>query len=321
MFSRCILSVLVVSACAAVPVSAAFTPAPGYEAVELYSSAGTYMTCGGLSLYDGVLYFGQFNQIKSLDLATGVDAVVGPLPSNAGNSLVEVNPADGSVYTAYGTSYSKPYIHEMGPVDAGGFTEQLAMGGIYDAAVNSVGELFISANPDVDGDDEPDGSRILRYDWSSGATTEIANIGGSTSGLAFDADDNLYYSAYDANQVVKFTSAQVAAGGLTIADAAASLDLAGPGFLAFDDAGNLFATNLDAFWTTHVGLYDFAAGAKIADVAVGGGKLVVSGDTLYTIDTDWGAYASTIQAVTAVPEPGTVLLLLLGATAVFIGRR
>ena len=227
--------------------SAAFTPAPGYEAVELYSSAGTYMTCGGLSLYDGVLYFGQFNQIKSLDPATGVDAVVGPLPSNAGNALVEVNPADGSVYTAYGTSYSKPYIHEMGPVDAGGFTEQLAMGGIYDAAVNSAGELFISANPDVDGDDEPDGSRILRYDWSSGATTEIAAIGGSTGGLAFDADDNLYYSVYDANQVVKFTAAQVDAGGLTIADAAGSLNLAGPGFLAFDDAGNLFATNLDTF--------------------------------------------------------------------------
>ena len=127
---------------------------------------------------------------------------------------------------------------------------------------------------------------------------------------------------YDGNQVVQFTAAQVAVGGLTLADAAGALDLAGPGYLAFDDAGNLFATNFDiATYSTSVGLYDFAGNTKLADVATGGGKLVVSGDTLYTIDTDWGAYASTIQAVTAVPEPGTVLLVLLGAMTVCVGRR
>ena len=321
MLSRRILLALVVSVCAATPAFAAFTPSAGYEAVELYSSAGTFTTCGGLSLYGGSLYFGQFAEVKSLDLSTGTDAVVGTIPSNAGNSLVEVNPADGSVCTAYGTSYAAPYIHKMGTVDAGGFTEQLAMGGIYDAAVNSAGDLYITANPDVDGDDTPDGSGVFRYDWSDGSTVKIATIGGSTSGLTFDADDNLYCSAYDENQVAKFTAAQVVSGGLTLADAAGTLDLAGPGFLTFDDAGNLFATNLDAMWTTHVGLYDFAANTKLAEVGVGGGKMVVSGNTLYTIDTDWGTYSSTIQAVTAVPEPGTLLLICFAAMAALLARQ
>lgn len=323
MFSRCILLGFVPSACAilAAPAFAAFTPASGYEATELYSSAGTFTTIGGLSLYGTNLYFGQFTEIKSLDLATGAEVSAGTVPSNAGNALVQVNPADGTLYTAFGTSYNAPYIHKMGPLVGGSFVEQLAMGGIYDAAVNGAGDLFIVANPDVDGDTVPDGSSVFRYDWSDGSTVQVVHIGGSTGGLAFDADDNLYCSAYDGGKVYRFTANSVAARGLTLGDAAGSLDLASPGSLAFDDAGNLFATNLDAAWTTHIGLYDFANNRRLSDVAMGGGKLVYSDGALYTIDTDWATYSSTLQAVRPVPEPGTTFLILAAAGVLFSRRR
>ncbi len=323
MFSRRVPLGFALSACAilAAPASAAFTPAAGYQAAELYSSAGTFTTLGGLSTYAGSLYFGQFTEIKALDFSTGVAHLVGTVPSNAGNALVQVNPADGSVYTAFGTSYNAPYIHKMGPLVDGAFVEQLAMGGIYDAAVNNTGDLFLVANPDVDGDTVPDGSGIFQYDWSDGSTAAIAHIGGSTGGLAFDADGNLYCSAYDEGKVYRFAASSVAAGGLTLGDADGSLDLASPGFLAFDDAGNLFATNLDATWTTHIGLYDFANNAKLADIAVGGGKLVYSDGTLYTIDTDWTTYSSTLQAVRPIPEPATFPAICIAAAAVGLLRR
>jgi len=310
------LIVSVVAAMAAFPVHAAFVAATGYQAEELYTSAGSFTTVGGLSHRGGFLYFGQSTAINSLDLTDNSVTTEGTVPSNTGNSLVTVNPDSGTVYTAHGTSYSDPYPHKMGYFDAGVFQEQLAMDGIYDAAVNGAGELFIAANP------ANTGARIYRYNWADGSTTEVANLGGPSGGLTFDPDNNLYCSAYNEGKVLTFTAAQVGTGGLTRANATTALDLDQPGYLAFSDDGNLFASYLDASWNNHVGLFDVTTNQKLADVADGGGKMAWANGTLYTVDTDWIAYASTIQAVSAVPEPSSALLLAIGATALVpFGRR
>ena len=302
---------------------AALVAKPGYQSETLYSSAGTFTTIGGLDHHQEMLYFGQSTEIKSLDLSDNGDAVVGTIPANVGNALVTVYPADGKVYTAYGTSYDPPSPHKMGYFDgSGSYVHQLDMDGIYDAAVNGDGDVFIVANPDVDDDDVADGSRIYRYDWSTGAATEVANIGGYSSGLAFDASGNLYYSVYGAGQVVKFTAAEVATGGLDLGDADTVLTVSSPGFLAFDDQDNLFASYLDASWATHIALYDPTTGNQLAVVADGGGKMAWADGTLYTIDTDWSAFASTIEAITPVPEPTSLMLLAVaGAIALALPHR
>ena len=59
---------------------AAFSTAPGYTATELYDTAGSFTTIGGLDLDSGYLYFGQYTDIKSLDLSDNSTAVVGTVP-------------------------------------------------------------------------------------------------------------------------------------------------------------------------------------------------------------------------------------------------
>ena len=185
--------IIVFTAVGSTNVMASFSPAPGYTATELYSSAAAYTTIGGLDLDAGKLYFGQYADIKSLELSDNSTQTVGTVPSNAGNSLVVRN--DGTTYTAYGTSYNSPYPYEMGYIDADGdYVNQLDEDGIYDCAVNSGGECYIVVNPDALG------SKIFKYDWSDGSTVEIADIGGYSGGAAFDSLGNLYY----AEQTVKW---------------------------------------------------------------------------------------------------------------------
>ncbi|MBN2216831.1 MAG: PEP-CTERM sorting domain-containing protein [Pirellulales bacterium] len=313
MFAKYLFTALCLGLVVAATPADGLTVHSGYQATQLYSSAGTFTVIGGLDCHDGELYFGQSTEINSLDLSDLTSTKVGDVSSIAGNSFVTVKPDTGVVYTSYGTSYDFPYPYTAGYLDtSGAFVAQLNMDGIYDAAVNSVGQLFIVANPGADG------SFIYEYDWSNGSTRTVANVGGWSGGLAFDADDNLYYAA-DTGRVVRFDAADVAAGDLTMADAATALELASPGYLAFDDDGNLFATNYDG--GTKLNLYDLDTQTKIADVADGGGKMVWTNGVLYTIDTTWGMDSfSTIEAITAVPEPGTLALLaMLGV--MLVGRR
>lgn len=207
----------------------------------------------------------------------------------------------------------------------GTFVGQTAtVDGVYDSARDASGNLFLSANDDVDGDNLADGSRIYLYDQASGGVTEVANLGGFSGGLALASNGDLYYSAYEDNKIASFSAAQVGAvlaGGasLTLSDAASEIVLAGPGFLAFDSADQLYASHLDASWATHLVALD--ADGSTTSIADGGGKLVVDGDTLYTIDTDWNAYASDIYAVKAIPEPGTITLVLMSGAGLLVFRK
>lgn len=281
-------------------VMATFSLAPGYTATELYSSAGTYTTIGGLDLDAGSLYFGQYTDIKSLNLSDNSTQTIGTIPSNAGNSLVVRN--SGTTYTSYGTSYSFPYPYKMGYIDSGGnYVNQLDEDGIYDCAVNSSGECYIVANPDALG------SKIFGYDWSDGNIIEIVDIGGYSGGIAFDSLGNLYYAEQTNGEILKFAADELALGGLTIDDGISVLDITA-GYISFDCDDNFYATT---DWGATFAMYDLSTQSLVEEIAYGGiGQFIVDGDDIYLVDTDWGAYASTIQHV--VPEPTSVALLGLG---------
>lgn len=286
-------------------VMAAFSTAPGYTATELYSSAGAYTTLGGLDLDAGMLYFGQYTDIMSLDLSDNSTNVEGTVPANTGNSLVVRNSS--TTYTSYGTSYTSPYPYKMGYIDGSGtYINQLDEDGIYDASVNLLGDCYIVANPGASG------SKIFEYDWSNGNTTEIADVGGYSGSLAFDSVGNLYYAdqgvfeVRDAS-VLKFTAAQVATGGLTADDGVSVLDITA-GYIGFDADDDFYATT---GWGATFAKYDLDLHSWVEDIGYGGiGQFIVNGNDIYAIDTDWGAYASTIQHI--VPEPATIALLGLG---------
>ena len=54
------------------------------------------------------------------------------------------------------------------------------------------------------------------------------------------------------------------------------------------------------------------------DIAAGGiGQFIADGDTIYAVDTDWGSYSSTLEAITVVPEPATLSMVLLGGFAIW----
>jgi len=279
---------------------AAFVTGAGYTSTELYSTTGTYTTIGGLDLDGGKLYFGQYTDMKSLNLGDNSTQVVGTIPSNVGNALVIRH--NGTTYTSYGTSYNSPYPYKMGYINgSGSYVNQLNEDGIYDCAVNSLGDCYIVANPDALG------SKILKYNWSSGSTTEVADVGGYSGGIAFDHFDNLYYAEQTSGQILKFTTAQVATGGLDISEAEAILSITA-GYICFGADDDLYATT---GWGATLAKYDLSTQSLVSEIAYGGiGKFIVDGDDIYFVDTDWVDYSSTIQHV--VPEPSTVLLLGLG---------
>ncbi len=275
----------------------------GYAFSELYSSYGTYTTIGGLDIEGGQLYFGNYDEIKSLDLSNDGVSTVGDIGSNASNALVARH--SGLTYTAFGTSYNNPYPHKMGYIDGTGtYVNQLEEDGIYDVTVNSQGDCYIAANPDALG------TKIFAYDWDTGATSLVADIGGYSGGLAFDSAGNLYYAdqgIYESRDasILMFTAAEILAGGLDVNDTDSVLGIAA-GYIGFDDDGALYATT--GYGST-LSKYDIDAQLLVDEIAYGGiGKFLLDGDYLYAIDTDWADYYSTIQLIT-VPEPATIVLM------------
>lgn len=298
---------VIVSAFFCKNVLAAFTIEQGYTVKNLYDTSGTNTAIGGLALDDGKLYFGNWTEIKSLDLAAGSIVSQGTIGNSSDIAFVARN--GGVTYTAFSTTSNSPYPYNFGYIDSSGlFVQKFIQHGIYDAAVNSQGELYITANPDVLG------SKIFKYDLVNDCLLEIADIGGYSGGIAFDSFDNLYYAdqgIYNqrSSSILKFTAEQISEGGLFVSDAQSVLNITAR-FLIFDEMDNLFATT---GYGTSLAKYDVNLGVKIDDIASTSrlefiGKLVFQDDCLYTFTTDYANYFSTVRQIT-IPEPATILLL------------
>jgi hypothetical protein len=282
----------------------------GYEATEIYSATGTLNPLAGIATYGGSLYFGHYENIKSYNISSGLVSTVGTISSTVTDTVVVQN---GSVtYTAYAYNNDFPPPYLTGYFDTSGtYIQQTTIYGLYDAAVNPSGDLYIVAYPNAAG------TKIYKYDWSNGNITQIADIGGYSGGLAFDGSGNLYYAYQDLFNpaILKFTAQQVAAGGLTFADGVSVLD-GSAGYLAFDENDNFYATT---GWGRQLSMYDLSTGAETVianadpDWQVDAiGKFVITGDYLYAIYNERDVYGA-IEQIT-IPEPATILLMAAAGT-------
>ncbi|MBN1796010.1 MAG: PEP-CTERM sorting domain-containing protein [Sedimentisphaerales bacterium] len=287
----------------------------GYASSEIYSVTGDGNPLVGLDIESDNLYFGHYENIKSYNISGGYVSTVGTITSTVTDTIVVQN---GSVtYTGYSYNYDFPPPYATGYFDTGGtYIQQTTIYGLYDAAVNPAGDLYIAAYPDASG------TKIYRYNWASGNTTKIADIGGYSGGLAFDSSGNLYYAYQDIMNpaILKFTVQQVAAGNLTKNDGVSVLDISG-GYLAFDENDNFYATT---GYGRKISKYDLGTGIEtvIANAdpdwnvdAIG--KFAINGDYIYSIYNERDVYGA-IEQIT-IPEPTTIFLL--GLSGLWLRRR
>jgi hypothetical protein len=191
----------------------AYTLGTGYQSSVLASTvtAYDYTQFEGISKSGDTLYVGNFRSVKQYNLSSGTYSDYGTVPGN--NGISHVTYAGGKVYASAFTSYSAPYPYTMYSVGAGDNTSSvLTMGGIYDAAVSPAGQFYFVANPDVDADDEGDGSRLYRMDLADNSLTEVAYFGGASGGIAFDASGNLFYAHYDNGVIYSFSASDLLVG-------------------------------------------------------------------------------------------------------------
>lgn len=294
---------------------AGFTAANGYNTDIIYDSGSTYSIVEGLAKEGQNLYFGSYTSINSLNVESKAVTSVGTIPSNAGIAYTAYN--NGNVYASYGTSYSSPFPYKAGYINStGNYVNQLNMDGIFDIAINSAGQAYILSNPGALG------SQVYSYNWTTGAVSNVATLGGYSGGIAFDSQNNLYFADQTSGDIVKFTSTQIASGNLTINDAQSVVSSIWASYLCFDGQDNLVATSGYAA-SSKVAKYDISTGSKIADLGYGSGalgKVLWDNNTLYIVETDYNAWASTINAVTT-PEPATIAILAFGYAAILRRKR
>ena len=223
----------------------------------------------------------------------------------------------------------------------GGAAEDIiTLSGQYDLKVNGSEQVFVSAKPGA-------GNNIYHIvedelgDWQADL---IAEMGGYSGPIEFDADGNLYYGFpnYSAGEVVYFNASDIAAATaeedyenaeLGSADwTSYCTGLSACSFLQFDDDAmstpDLFSSSwqsvvdrvygqdsADGFGSSPnwsgLGHMAFVPGANdFEPFTCGGGELY-----LLATDYSYGEYNSTIFGITAVPEPSTILMVLSGLAA------
>ena len=309
---------------------------PAHSITALVSSEW-YTTFNGLMKDGNTLYFGNSDAVKSYNLMSGAYADYASLPSNADTKAL--SKAGSTMYIAIDLSYSSPYPSKLGTVDpVGGFQAQIdcdmsagtATFSIYDSAVFG-GNYYFVANPGMITNNSPlggytDGTKIYRYNSADPMNPVlIADVGGASGNLVFDALGNLYYASQSGEGVLKFDAADVLTGGLSITDGSTIADITASG-IGFLSTGELIAETL---FGQELAAYSTADGSKLYSIADTSGyeymgKFIIGeDDTIYLISSDFSYSSdeiSTIYALT-VPEPGSVLLIAFGALSVFYIRR
>jgi len=291
--------------------------------------------------------------LKLFDLQSGTVAADLGTPSygvDYYNSFTTFDPSGNSVwigFTVLGNVDDRIYQVDL---SGGGWTQRATLPSNFDLEFSG-GDAFVSG---LNSTGWGDPNRIWLLDTSgAGSHVEIAQVGGVSAGLAFDADGTLYYGTANATvdeALLRYSASQVegakAGSPLSRADAEVLSGLPGGvdypqgaaiSDVAVDAAGNvLFNVNqVDtsdyksdlstvALWNGTPG-----SGQNFTTLTTGvipGGQwhavLAAEGDI-----TDGGKfyqgdfYAGGVAEVSHVPEPSTLALLAAGAVGVLLWRR
>jgi len=339
-----------------------FTASVKAEAFSAYQLDRTFSLPSGLSSFD-VLGDGRLIAMVNAEVmvetsagsgsfaSSGVLAGADVSPGSFATAFVRVSP-DGSRFAVGnngGSSFGNP---QVGVFDVATLSGDWFDVSHYDAAWIDNQHLALTAgvfgNP----------SMVTALDTSSTPTspdnvTLVDNIGGGSSGVAFDQAGNLYTGngfdgtgASDTGWVKAFaqSSWQAALSGGAAVDYEASgaliVDVLSAGALGFDAEGNLHVGGSDLFGS---GEGDFGALVRsnaVTSALGGGGAAIVSDPAevrMFDPDTanDFNFYDVNFNDATGelyfregttvysyvVPEPASLMLLAMGAGVLTVRRR
>lgn len=275
---------------------AEFTPASGYEAIPLVTTEGTFTVIEGLDVVGPHAYIAYGTNIASVPLVGGIAVSAGSLPPNANVNFLKQRA--GVLHAGYGQSFASPFPCRFGVIDSfGQFVDQGGLDGLYDAAVNGAGELFMVANP------SNSGTRIFRFDPATTAAVEVIQVGGYSGGIAFDSAGRLYVAeqTFGDEKILRFTPQQLTNGNLTATNGEAVVQV-GASYLCFDTQDRLYAVS---GYGNHLSAYDVETGALIREVAsdpafgYGIGRIGWDAERgrLIAVYTDYGVYGSTLYSM------------------------
>ena len=290
------LALALVSAASAFSVHAAPMSSLGYEARELFRT-DPFVFAGGLDVADGAAFFTAGTNVVKLTLSNASWQTVGSLPSpNVGASYVRV--IGDEIFIAYADAYGFPPSYRYGLVGVDGvFRDQGGQLGIYDAAVDSAGTLYLAAYPPAFG------TTVYRFETATTTLVEVIRVGGFSGGLAFDADDRLYVAEQTAGRILRFTPEQLQSGNLTAAHGEVMADIQAS-YLCFDGDGRLYAVT---DYGNRLVQIDLAIGDVVREVAFDSASGYGLGwldwdnerNQLLVVHTDYYVdSASTVQAIT-----------------------
>jgi hypothetical protein len=299
-------------------------------AVETYY-ANPYSGTENISSFDwsstGDLYWmgGDANWAASMNVYKYNGSTLSAIDSRSSYAGSWVARNGNYMYFDDGTAYS---FNKYDTVNGGAASQVFQQANVWGYTFNNNG-LFIS------GADESWNNSLFysAIDGNGDLTGSLVTLGfvGAPSGpMAFDTEGNLFYAAgYSVGKIYKYTAAEVAAAiaGTALGDAATheyidfnSYGLAGATGMAFDDEGNLVASltsftdpcKLVSFDIDESGNY-LGTSSVLAE---SDGRMTTvrnnSGD-IYFSDGD-GIYK-------AVPEPASVLLIMIGSLGIVGYRR
>lgn len=332
------------------------TPSPPYQAADYFTDAdrminsfdvlGNQVAVWG-SNFAEILDRSSGSVLSNLDRPVAYFQYLSGLGVSAFNSFTAFDPSGNSVWVGFTTTGNvDDRIFEV-TYQGGTWTwnHRATLAGNFELEFSPSGQPFISANPGGMGS----GNATLYLLDTTGANQHdpIALVGGYPAGLAFDAAGNLYYATDflfgPPEQLVKYTAAQVAGAigptQLTLGDAAKLADLEyGAYDTEVDAQGRVLFTinawggpNLVEMWNGTPG-----SGYNYSPLAHGTGQFgnfltflrsagdFTAGGVLYVAD-GWQAYPGVAgifgEAVQAIPEPSTLVLLLAAAAGLAaVGR-
>lgn len=275
------------------PVTAALLPETAFQSTPIYDTSGQFVLIEALNTKDGVAYVGHGTNVVSVNLDTFATSTVGVVPPNA--TFAYLVWRSNHLHAAYGTSFNPPFSGRHGEINSGAFVQYGSQDGIYDAAVNGDGSMYIIANPGGAG------SKVFRFDPVSTTMVEIVHVGGYSGPIAFDSSNRLYVGeqSFGNEKILRFTPSQLLVGNLNAADGEIIVPV-GATYMCLDENDRLYVTS---GYGNELSVYDVENKVKIRTVAVdaftGYGIGRIAWDrrekVLVTVHSNYGSLDSTLN--------------------------